>query len=147
MKEKVKCMKFVKFSFKWSIQSHKCILRKKSGNRWLKRNSYWKASLLRGCVRRQQKKVGKKFKGCPNVRKYCFFSLETDRHHTWVSFLASWHWSLALATVGNIRIEKAFSSISYLYHVLTLRFFVKFVSWVFSSNIYRPTKWPRKQKM
>ena len=106
-KNKLKCVKFVKFLFKWSFQSHKYILRKKSGNRWLKRNSYWKASLLRGCVRRQQKKVGKKFKGCPNVRKYCFFSRETDRHHTWVSFLASWHWSLALATVGNIRTKNS----------------------------------------
>ena len=33
------------------------------------------------------------------------------------------------------------------WHDITLRFFIKFVSWVGSSNIYRPTKWPRKQKM
>ena len=29
----------------------------------------------------------------------------------------------------------------------TLRFFIKFVSRADSSNIYRPTKWPRKQNM
>ena len=29
---------------------------------------------------------------------------------------------------------------------LTLRFFIKFVSRTFSSNIHQPTKWPRKQK-
>ena len=32
-------------------------------------------------------------------------------------------------------------------HSSTLRFFIKFVSRVDSSNIHQPTKWPRKQKM
>ena len=32
-------------------------------------------------------------------------------------------------------------------HIHTVRFFIKFVSWVVSPNIYRPTKWPRKQKI
>ena len=32
-------------------------------------------------------------------------------------------------------------------HLLTLRFFFKFVSRANSSNIFPPTKWPRKQKM
>ena len=29
----------------------------------------------------------------------------------------------------------------------TLRFFIKFVSWVGSSNLYRPNPWPKKHKM
>ena len=120
-KEKVDFVKFVKFSFNWSFQSHKYILWKKSGNSWLKRNSYRKAS-----KRRQQKKGRKKFEGCLNVRKYCFFSLETNWHHTWVSFLASWHWSLALATVWNIRIENGLLiNFTFMYHVLTYHALVK----------------------
>ena len=75
-------MKFVKFSFNWSFQSHKYILWKKSGNSWLKRNSYRKAS-----KRRQQKKGRKKFEGCLNVRKYCFFFFG-NRPASYLSFIS-----------------------------------------------------------
>ena len=51
------------------------------------------------------KKGRKKIQRLSERQKILLFSRETDGHHTWVSIFASWHWSLALATVGNIRIE------------------------------------------
>ena len=80
-------MKFVKFSFrfKWDLYIYIHIAGK-TGNSWLKRNSYWKASLLWGCTRKQQKKVGRKnSKAIRTSENIAFFPRETDRYHTWIS--------------------------------------------------------------